>query len=88
MENYNGCEYEERTDTLRTSVESLEASHIPVTITSIHQSLEGRFSLSEVRELAQELYGYVPETVVSCSGCPGGWCKGCVPDASLFEDVS
>jgi hypothetical protein len=81
--------YEETADLIRTSVEDLESAHIPVTITSIHQNLEGRVALSDIREVAPEMYGSIPETLVACSGCIGQWCKTqeaiCVPDTTLFE---
>lgn len=78
--------YEEVADLIRTSVESLESAHIPVTIISIHRNLEGRVDLSDIREVAPEMYGSIPETLIACSGCKGEWCKGCVPDTSLFEE--
>lgn len=81
--------YEEVADLIRTSVESLESAHIPVTITGIYRNLGGRVDLPDIREVAPEMYGVIPETLVTCCGCIGGWCKTqealCVPDTALFE---
>lgn len=81
--------YEETSDLIRTSVEALENANIPVTVTGIHRDLEGRVSLSDIREIAPDMYGVIPETLVDCSGCIGHWCKTqeamCVPDTLLFE---
>lgn len=81
--------YEVTSDLIRTTVEALEEANLPVTLTSIHKDLEGRVTLSDIREIAPDMYGVIPETLVSCSGCIGQWCKTqeamCVPDTALFE---
>lgn len=28
-----------------------------------------------------------PQDVHACSGCPGRWCLGCVPDTDVFSEV-
>ena len=77
--------YEYLSDEVRMAVDALEQASQPVTINSIYTFLDRKIELPDIREVVNDLYPDVPETLVVCCGCRTRWCRGCVPDDSLFK---